>query len=252
MVMVPVVVRGKRVGLVAFLWFRPVSVLPSFAAPLAARLGELIGRALERQYNIQELKATHEGALLTLGLSLEMRDFETHGHTERVVALSAEFGQRLNLSPDELEGLRQGAYLHDVGKLAIPDSVLLKPGKLDAGEWRLMQLHAQVGAEMVARIPSAHPVALALIRHHHERWDGQGYPDGLSGEAIPLAARIFSLVDVYDALISVRPYKRAWTPEEARQEIGRQAGAQFDPALVEMFLDVLAARTPEAGDFPPA
>ncbi|ACO45192.1 HD domain-containing phosphohydrolase [Deinococcus deserti] len=239
LVVIPVVDRGRRVGLVCFIWFQPRRTLPSAAETLATRVAELIGRVIERHAYIEDLKNTREGALLALGMSLELRDFETHGHTERVVTLSTRFACHLGLKDEEREGLRQGAYLHDVGKLAIPDSVLLKPGKLDAEEWRLMQTHAATGADMIQRIPTIHPIARSLIRHHHERWDGRGYPDGLAGEDIPLAARVFSLVDVYDALTSERPYKRPWTPAEAREEIRRQAGAQFDPALAKIFLELV-------------
>ncbi|THF70340.1 diguanylate cyclase [Deinococcus sp. Arct2-2] len=240
-VFVPVLERGRRVGLVSFVWFQPRRSLPAATEALAMRVAELIGRVLERQAYIEELKHTHEGALLALGLSLELRDFETHGHTERVVRLAVEFGHRLGLKDEEMEGLRQGAYLHDIGKLAIPDSVLLKPGKLDADEWTLMQAHSAIGAELISRIPTIPTGAKNVIRHHHERWDGTGYPDGLSGEAIPLVARLFSLVDVYDALVSMRPYKRAWTHQEAYVEIRRQAGTQFDPALVDVFLALFLA-----------
>ncbi|UBV45213.1 diguanylate cyclase (plasmid) [Deinococcus taeanensis] len=234
----PVLERGRAVGLVGFVWFKPRRALPSGAQSLTGRVAELIGRAVERNAFIDDLKSTHEGALLALGLSLELRDFETHGHTERVVRLASEVASKLGMNHSECDALRQGAYLHDVGKLAIPDAVLLKPGKLDAAEWALMQTHSAVGADMIARIPTIPTTARHVIRHHHERWDGTGYPDRLAGEEIPLAARLFSLVDVYDALTSARPYKKAWAPEEAAAELRAQAGRQFDPALVEVFLSV--------------
>jgi len=238
-VQVPVVERGRRVGFVGFTWYRSLPDLPSAAEHVAMRISELIGRALERAAFIEELKDTHEGALLALGLSLEMRDFETHGHTERVVLLATEFGRRAGLSGDELEGFRQGAYLHDVGKLAVPDAVLLKPGKLDAIEWRWMQSHADVGARMIQRVPTVHALARDVVRHHHEWWNGRGYPDELVGTQIPLVARLFSLVDVFDALTNARPYKPAWTPREAVVEIERLAGVQFDPHLTPLFVRLL-------------
>lgn len=238
-VLVPVSERGARVGFVTLVWFGSRAALPGAAGSLSARVAELIGRALERRAHIEDLEGAREGALLALGLSLELRDFETHGHTERVVALSAALGSALGLTAQELEGLRQGAYLHDVGKLAVPDAVLLKPGKLDPDEWRVMQSHAAVGADMMARLTTLHPHAREVIRHHHERWDGRGYPAALTDDQIPRAARIFSVVDVFDALISARPYKPAWSREAALAEIAGQAGAQFDPDVVRAFLELV-------------
>ena len=174
--------------------------------------------------------------LLALILTLELRDLETHGHSERVMSLATEFGRCLGLNAHELEALRQGAYLHDVGKLAIPAGVLLKAGVLSPEEQKQMQTHAAIGADMVGRIPTVPAAARQIIRHHHEWWDGTGYPDGLQGEAIPLLARMVSLVDVYDALTSTRPYKNAWTHKAAAIEIHQQAGVQFDPSLVNVFL----------------
>ena len=188
----------------------------------------------------EHLQATLQGGLLGLGVALEARDLETSGHTERVVALSTELGRALGLSAGGIRELQQGAYLHDLGKLMVPDAVLLKPGKLDAAEWQLMMAHATNGHAIAAKIPTLSSAALDVIRHHHERWDGSGYPDRLRGDDIPLLARIFTVADVYDALLSERPYKRAWTREEAVREIREQAGRQFDPAVVEAFTTLAA------------
>jgi HD-GYP domain-containing protein (c-di-GMP phosphodiesterase class II) len=130
-------------------------------------------------------------------------------------------------------------YCHDIGKLVIPDSVLLKPGRLDADEWAIMKTHSCKGGEIARSIPTLTSGAIDVIHHHHERWDGAGYPDGLSGEKIPLVARIISVCDVYDALTSVRPYKEAWSVQEAKAEIERQAGTQFDPRVVHAFLPLV-------------
>lgn len=142
----------------------------------------------------------------------------------------------MRLAEPALTHLRWGAYLHDLGKLAIPDSILKKPGKLEPEEWERMQAHTTLGEEMARRLGFLPQATLQVIRHHHERWDGSGYPDGLAGEAIPLLARVFALADVYDALTSERPYKRAWSHEEALAEIRRQAGRHFDPELARIFL----------------
>nr|WP_246363223.1 HD domain-containing phosphohydrolase [Deinococcus budaensis] len=256
-VLAPVLQDGRVTGLVSLVWFSPLTALPPAAVALTTRAAELIGQALERRTHLEEVEATREGALRALGLALELRDFETAGHTERVVALCSRLGQAVGMSSSDLEGLRQGAYLHDIGKLAVPDGILLKPGKLDAPEWAVMQGHAAVGDDLTRSIPTLHPLAREVVRHHHERWDAAGYPDRLAGEAIPLAARVFSVVDVYDALTSPRPYKPAWSAEAALAEIAAQAGRQFDPQVVGVFLNLLAemqaegkAPAPEAPDSP--
>lgn len=196
----------------------------------------------EIQFRLREantdLQATLEGGLLGLGLALEARDLETSGHTQRVAALSVRLAGHLGLSPAQTRELRHGAYLHDIGKLTIPDAILTKPGPLGAGEWAQMRTHADAGHAMALRMPALAPGALLVIRHHHERWDGTGYPDRLAGEAIPLLARIFAVCDVYDALISERPYKSAWTPEQALTELLAQRGRQFDAAVVDAFAEL--------------
>ncbi|MBB6099074.1 diguanylate cyclase [Deinobacterium chartae] len=198
---------------------------------------------LAAQRRRQQARHSHEAALETLGLLLEARDFETQGHTRRVARWAIELGEALELSADDLEALRLGALLHDLGKLGVPDRVLLKPGPLSHTERLEMQQHVEAGYRLVQRLSDVPAGTLEVVRSHHERWDGQGYPDRLAGEAIPLLARLFSVVDVYDALISVRPYKGAWSEEEALHEIERQAGQQFDPVIVQAFLR-LCRRTP--------
>ncbi len=165
---------------------------------------------------------------------LEHRDLETQGHTERVAELAVRLGRELGF-PD-LEGLRLGAYFHDLGKLALPDEVLKKPAALNTGEWRLVKTHPEVGFEILQDLPFLPQTALNVVLYHHERWDGSGYPKGLKGEEIPLEARIFAVVDVWDALVSERSYKPAWPPERAREELRAQAGRTLDPKVVEAFL----------------
>lgn len=179
---------------------------------------------------------TLEHSLLVMGLALEARNLETAGHTQRVVQLSEKLGRKLGLAGKCLDALRQGAYLHDLGKLCVPDAILLKPEALRAEEWLLLKSHAQQGFALAAHIPGVTQEALNVIQYHHEQWDGSGYPAGLAGEAIPLLARIFMVCDVYDALTSVRPYKEVWSHDQACEELRYQRGRQFDPAVVEAFL----------------
>ena len=200
--------------------------------------------ALELRRAVSEVRSTLEAGMLTLGMVLEARDFETHGHTTRATTMAAQLGEHLGLGVEDLAHLQHGAYLHDLGKLCVPDEVLRKPGPLTPDEWTIMKSHAVQGYELATRIAGLSAATLGVIRSHHERWDGGGYPDGLAGTDIPLCARIFAVCDVYDALISARPYKRAWTHEDAALEIEKQAGRQFDPQVVHSFL-TLMGRTAE-------
>jgi len=200
---------------------------------VARRLEE----ALERLFHLNALARTREAALKALSRVLEYRDLETQGHTERVAELAVGLGRALGFQ--DLEGLRLGAYFHDLGKLALPDEVLRKPAALTTGEWRQVKTHPEVGFEILRGLPFFSQTALNVVLYHHERWDGSGYPRGLKGEEIPLEARIFAVVDVWDALVSQRPYKRAWTREEALQELRAQAGRTLDPEAVAKFLDMV-------------
>ena len=202
-------------------------------------------RALERVADQRQVQRTREEAFRALGVALEHRDYETKGHTDRVVALARRLGQRVGLSDDDLEALAWGAYLHDLGKIAIADEILLKPGRLTAEEFEQVKRHTVVGFEMSTDLAFLPHGTRLVVRSHHERWDGTGYPDGLAGDAIPYLARAFALVDVYDALTSTRPYKHAWSHEEAVRELAAQAGKQFDPDLTRTMLALLAEE-PEA------
>jgi response regulator RpfG family c-di-GMP phosphodiesterase len=193
-----------------------------------------------KSYRQSHTHKTLEGSFLALGLALEMRDLETAGHTERVVQYATALGEAFGLNALQLEALRQGAYLHDLGKLGVPDAILLKPGKLDPDEWRIMKTHVERGFHLAAQIPGLGQGALNVIRYHHERWDGTGYPSGLAGADIPLEARFFAVCDVYDALVSERPYKRAWTHQEALAQLRMDSGRHFDPTVVDVFLEALS------------
>ena len=207
-------------------------VIQSFARLLGAQLGQ------ERAN--RNLREANDLTLRSLGAALERRDDETAGHTARVVGLSTRLAQRLGWDEEQVRALRWGAYLHDLGKIAIPDRILHKNGALDDQEKQVIRSHTTVGYEMLQDLHFLPAETLDLVRYHHERWDGTGYPSGLRGDNIPDAARIFSIVDVYDALTSERPYKSAWSPERALQEIRAGAGAHFDPQYVEAFLYLMA------------
>jgi len=187
------------------------------------------------------LEETQVEILERLALAAEYRDDETGEHIKRVGRIAAGIAQVLGWSQEQVELIRRAAPLHDVGKIAISDTILLKPGKLTPEEFERMKMHTTLGAKMLSggRFPLlqlAEQVALT----HHERWDGTGYI-GLQGEAIPVAGRIVTVADVFDALTSVRPYKNAWSTSDAIEEIKRQSGKQFDPHLVEAFLKVIAS-----------
>ena len=203
-------------------------------------------RALERVADRRQIQRTREEAFRALGVALEYRDYETKGHTDRVVAMSRKLGQRVGLDEHDLEALAWGAYLHDLGKIAIADEILLKPARLTAAEFAQVKRHTVVGFDMSRDLAFLPHGTRLVVRSHHERWDGTGYPDALAGDAIPYLARLFALVDVYDALTSERPYKHAWSHEEAVAELAAQAGHQFDPELTRAMLDLLAE--PEDAD----
>lgn len=215
-------------------------------------LGQHLADILERDLMVSELQQALEGGQRALGIALELRDHETAGHTERVVQLSADLGRRLNLRPNALHLLRQGAYLHDLGKITVPDAVLLKPGRFTPDERAIMETHVTRGDEIASQIAGLPQGTLDVIRFHHERWDGTGYPDHLEGEQIPLLARIFAICDVYDALTSERPYKRAWSPEEAMVELKAQSGRHFDPEVVRAFSTLHTEAFSGAEQFPGA
>jgi putative nucleotidyltransferase with HDIG domain len=183
----------------------------------------------------EQAKQAYEDAIHALGLALEHRDDETKGHTDRVTDLALRVADEMGLVDETRDALRRGAYLHDIGKIAISDAVLRKPGKLNDEEWQMMRSHTTIGSDFVAKLTFLPQEARDIVLYHHEKYDGQGYPAQLAGKDIPLLARIFAVVDVYDALTSKRPYKAAWTHEETLAEIQRSAGSHFDPEVVAAF-----------------
>jgi putative nucleotidyltransferase with HDIG domain len=177
-----------------------------------------------------------ESILFALAQAVEQRDHQTAGHCERLAFISVALGTAMGLERAELLALYRGGFLHDVGKVGIPDSIMFKPGALTADEWVTMRSHAVRGEEICRHLSSLHAV-LPIIRHHHERWDGSGYPDGLRGTQIPLLARIVQVADIYDALISARPYKTALTPQDALRIIQEETDRGWrDPEIVALFV----------------
>jgi putative nucleotidyltransferase with HDIG domain len=171
--------------------------------------------------------------------ALDYRDKETEGHSQRVTEMTVKIAQFMGMSEAELAHVRRGALLHDIGKMGIPDRILLKPGKLTDEEWEIMRKHAEYAYELLSPIAFLRP-ALDIPYCHHEKWDGTGYPRGLKGEQIPLSARIFAVVDVWDALNSDRPYRPAWPKEKAYEYISEKAGEDFDPGVAGVFLKVIS------------
>ena len=199
---------------------------------------------------LAETERTYDTTLQALSNALDVRDSETEGHSRRVVEYMELIIAQLPVVPSHLATLRRGALLHDIGKIGVPDNVLRKPAALSDAEWVVMKRHPEHGARIISQIPFLEDVS-RIVRHHHERWDGKGYPDGLSGEAIPLGARIFAVADSFDAMTSDRPYRRAMSVADACAEVARCRGTQFDPSIVDAFARVPIARLDAIADDAP-
>ena len=235
----PLRVGSQVVGVVMLVHLVRRVPVPGALVTLLDTVAQRISQALDRAASVEHLHATREAALRTLGRMLESRDGDTFGHTDRVTTLALRLGERLELNEAQRQHLRWGAYLHDIGKVAVDDRLLRKTGPLTPAEREAMQWHVEIGDQLLREEVFVPREVREVVRHHHERWDGGGYPDRLAGPDIPLLARIFSVADVFDALISPRPYKPAWTAQAAADTLLEQSGRQFDPAVVQMFLNVL-------------
>lgn len=194
-------------------------------------LAESRRQAREIEAAYEELEDTYDQTLKALMSALDARDRETEGHSMRVSQLTCLLGEKIGLDSDQLKALERGALLHDIGKIGISDTILHKPGKLTKDEWKIMRMHPDIGARIVERIPFLQE-SMTVVRYHHERWDGSGYPLGIKGKEIPIQARIFATVDVFDALTSKRNYRDKSTPDEAIQYLREQSGILFDPDIV--------------------
>jgi HD-GYP domain-containing protein (c-di-GMP phosphodiesterase class II) len=201
--------------------------------------GRLWSRRAQRdraESALADLEQAHEVTVTALAAALELRDDETGGHAQRVTALALELAHAVAPELAADPELRYGFLLHDIGKIGIPDAILLKPMQLTPAEKRQMEFHTTLGEQLISSVPHLQGVAREVIAFHHERWDGTGYPWGLAGEAIPLAARIFAVADAFDAISNDRPYQRASSVDAALEKIEANAGTQFDPGLIGAFV----------------
>lgn len=243
----PMITRSRPIGA---LWvlipeirgqnFANVQLLANQAAVTLERvnlLAESRRQAKELEAAYEELEKTYDQTLKALMSALDARDRETEGHSTRVSRLACLLGEKMGLNSDQLKALERGALLHDIGKIGISDVILHKPGRLTEEEWKIMRMHPEIGARIVERIPFLQE-SMAVVRYHHERWNGSGYPLGVRGEEIPLHARIFAVADVFDALTSSRNYRKKSTPQEALQYLRDQAGILFDREIVEALAEL--------------
>lgn len=243
-VALPLVAKGQLQGVLELYHRSPLAPSDDWLTFLTT-LGTQAAIALDNTTMLESLERSNTNLLLAYDTTIEgwaraldLRDEETEGHSRRVTDMTVRLAERMGVPDDELPHVRRGALLHDIGKMGVPDAILLKPGALAPDEWDVMKRHTTYARELLAPIPFLRP-ALDIPYAHHERWDGTGYPLGLAGEAIPFAARLFAVVDVYDALTSDRPYRPAWSEADAVAHIREQAGRHFDPAVVAAFLELL-------------
>lgn len=238
---VPLITRGKVQGVLEVFHRAPLSPYPEwidFLETLGGQTAIAIDNAtlIDRlQQSNLELAQAYDATIEGWSHALDLRDKETEGHTQRVTEMSQRLAGIMGIRGEALLQMRRGALLHDIGKMGVPDSILLKPGEFSPEEWEIMRRHPHLAYQWLAPIGYLKE-ALAIPYCHHEKWDGTGYPRGLKGEDIPLPARIFSVVDVWDALTSGRPYRTAWTREQSIEYIRTNSGTQFDPRVVDVFL----------------
>jgi len=194
----------------------------------------------ELQRSNLELAMSYDATIEGWSRALDLRDKETEGHTQRVTEKTLELARLIGLPEEELVHMHRGALLHDIGKMGVPDGILLKTSSLTEAEWEIMRKHTTFAYEMLSPIRYLKSAGIDIPYCHHEKWDGTGYPRGLKGEQIPLTARIFTVVDVWDAITSDRPYRAAWSKEKAMEYIREQSGKQFDPKIVDAFMKFIA------------
>src|SRR5688572_10960009 len=205
----------------------------------------LQGRIADEGQRVERMADLHQATMEALALAIEAKDHTAHNHIRRVQVYSTGLAHALGMSDDDVEAVRTAALLHDIGKLAVPEHILAKPGPLTPEEFQKVRIHPQIGAEIIAAVPFPYPVA-PLILNHHERWDGHGYPSGRKGEQIPMGARVLGLIEYYDALTSDRPYHKAITVEAAVALVEQESGKAFDPRVVDAFLRILPELRQEA------
>jgi len=241
---VPLIAKGRVVGVLEVYNrspLKPETEWMDFLETLAGQAAIAINNASlyqDLQRSNEELRRGYDQTIEGWALTLEMRDGKTKGHSQRVTEMTVLIAKEMGIDDEELVHIRRGAILHDIGKIAIPDEILNKPGPLTDEEWDLMRQHPTLAAEWLSKI-SFLEQALIIPYFHHEKWDGSGYPEGLKGQAIPLPGRIFAVVDVWDALLSDRPYRKAWSEEKALAYIQSEAGKHFDPDIVKIFFELI-------------
>ncbi|HSB03108.1 MAG TPA: HD domain-containing phosphohydrolase [Anaerolineales bacterium] len=240
----PLIGHNDFLGILEIVWRKPPD-MQAWDTGFLGRVTEQLSLAMERSFIVRDLRHSSEGLVsaynaMIEGLSraLELRDIETEGHTRRVSVLMMRFREHMQIPPSQWDAIKQGALLHDIGKLGIPDAILLKPGSLTLREREVMQQHAVYGYHILAPIINLRQT-LDIALYHHERWDGSGYPYSLAGKQIPLVARLFAVVDVFDALTSDRPYRPAWSHTQTIEYLKEQAGKLFDPEIVKLFLEIV-------------
>ena len=241
---VPLMAKGRVLGVLEMFnrsRFKPDMDWQNFLVMVAGQAAIAIDSAMmftDLQRSNAELSLAYDATIEGLSRALDLRDKETKEHTFRVTDITVKLAAKLGVKQTDLIHVRRGAILHDIGKVAIPDQILFKPGPLVKEEWDIMRRHPDIAVELLSPVSYLEP-ALEIPHWHHEKWDGTGYPDRLHQENIPFSARLFALADVYDALTSNRPYRSAWSKQEAVQYIESQAGTHFDPRITPEFLDLV-------------
>lgn len=241
---VPLMAKGRVLGVLELFHrslFTPDVDLRNFLVTAAGQAAIAVDSAKmfsELQKSHIELSLAYDAAIEGLSRALDLRNKETSEHTSRVAGITVSLAARLGVEQSALVHLRRGAVLHDIGKLAIPDQILFKPGPLASEEWEIMRRHPTIAVELLSSVGYLE-LALEIPHWHHEKWDGTGYPDSLSGEDIPFAARLFALADVYDALLTKRPFRSAWPKEDTVRYMESESGKHFDPKILPEFLDLV-------------
>jgi diguanylate cyclase (GGDEF)-like protein/putative nucleotidyltransferase with HDIG domain len=227
----------------AYWWLAPLTFAPLYLTYRTYKV--YMGRIEDEQRHVQQTSDLHLATIEALARAIDAKDQTTQSHIRRVQTYAAGLAKSIGLSAENIQGVKTAALLHDIGKLAVPEHILSKPGPLTQEEFQKIRIHPQVGAEIIAAVPFPYPVA-PLIMCHHERWDGKGYPNGLAGEDIPVGARILTIVDYYDAVTTDRPYHKALSHDSAIGLLKHESGRALDPKLVELFVDILPSLLAEA------
>ncbi len=237
-IFVPLIIRGKITGLITVCRTSREHPFTACDVELVMVLSGQAAAAIENAHLYERLEQSYLSMMVALSCVVEARDLYTDKHMKDIAEYSVDIARRMDLSEDEIENIRKAALLHDLGKISIPDYILMKPGKLSEEEKEIIRRHPENGAKIIEPVEPL-KYAKDIIKHHQECYDGSGYPDGLKGETIPLGARIIAVADAFGAMTTDRPYRKALSIEEALKEIKRCSGTQFDPGVVEIFISIL-------------